>query len=125
MSGIGRVANKIRRAHEVAEVAIAEVRSAQGEVQGKVALLTACADASAAHAVEVLSGRVQEVVEHSEKQTLCVAGAVTQQLEREIKPAATVEVQTCTAIEGMCRDVQAQIEQNLVDAQRRDDDTQK
>ena len=63
MSGVGRVADETRRAREVAEAAIAEARSVHGEVQSKVASLTAHADASTAHAVEVLSGRVQEVAE--------------------------------------------------------------
>ena len=68
--------------------------------------------------------------EHSEKQMLRVAEVVTQQLERQIKVAVTsttaiVKVQTCIAIEGLRRDVQAQIEQNRADAQHRDEDTQK
>ena len=39
--------------------------------------------------------------------------------------AVTAEVQTRTAMEGMRRDVQAEIEQNHVDAQRRDEEQQK
>ena len=35
-----------------------------GEVQSKVASLMARADASPAHTVEILSGRIQEVAEH-------------------------------------------------------------
>ena len=124
------VADETRRAREVAEAAIAEARSVHGEVQSKVASLTAHANASAAHAVEVLSGRVQEVAEHSQAQTSCVAVAVAQQLEKEIEAAAmstatTAEIQTRTAVEGMRRDVQAQIEQTRVDAQRRDEENQK
>ena len=64
ISRMGQVADETRRACEVAEAAIAEARSMHGEVQRKLASLTARADASAAHAVEVLSGRVQEVAEH-------------------------------------------------------------
>ena len=56
--------------------------------------------------------------------------AVAQQLEKEIEAAATstavtVEIQTRTAVEGMRRDVQAQIDQNRVDAQCRDEENQK
>ena len=130
MSGVGRVADETRRAREVAEAAIAEAKSVHGEVQSKVASLTARADASAAHAVEVLSGRVQEVAEQSQVQTSRVAVAVAQQLEKEIEAAAsstaaTAEIHTRTAVEGMRRDVQAQIEQTRADAQRRDEETQK
>ena len=78
MSGVGRIVDETRCTCEVAEAAIAEVRSVHGEVQSEVALLTACANASAAHAVEILSGRVQEVVEHSQMQMPHVAEAVTQ-----------------------------------------------
>ena len=35
------------------------------------------------------------------------------------------EVQKCTVVKGMCRDVQAQIEQNRVDAQCKDEETQR
>ena len=63
MSDVGRMADETRRAREVAEAAIAKARSMHREVQSKVASLTAHADANATHAVEVLSGRVQEVVE--------------------------------------------------------------
>ena len=39
--------------------------------------------------------------------------------------AATAEAQTCTVVEGMRRDVQAQIEQNYMDAQHKDEETQR
>ena len=101
-----------------------------GEVQSKVASLTARANASAAHAVEVLSGRMQEVAEQSQVQMSRVAVAVAQQLEKEIEAAtsstaATAEIHTRTAVEGMRRDVKAQIEKTRADAQRRDEETQK
>ena len=70
------------------------------------------------------------MAEHSEAQTSRIAEAVTHQLEREMAAAGTsiattVEAQMRTAVEGMHRDVQAQIKQNRVDAERRDEDTQK
>ena len=51
-------------------------------------------------------------------------------MEKEIEAAAsstaaTAEIHTRTAVEGMCRDVQAQIEQTRADAQRKDEETQK
>ena len=130
MSGVRCVADETRCAREVAEAAIAEARSVHGEVQSKVASLMARADASAAHAIEVLSGRVQEVAEHSQVQTSRIAVAVAQQLEKEIEAtvtstAATTEIQTRTAVEGMRCDVQAQIDQNRAYVQRRDEENQK
>ena len=105
MSGVGRVADETRRAREVAEAAIAEAKSVHREVQSKVASLTARADVSTAHAVEVLSGRVQEVAEQSQAQTSRVVVAVAQQLGKEIEAAAssiaaTTEIYTRTAVEG-------------------------
>ena len=82
-----------------------------------------------AHSQGIVGTRTRDA-EHLEVQTSCVAEAVTQQIEREIeatatRTAATNEVQMCTVVGGMRRDVQAQIEQNCVDAQCRDGDTQK
>ena len=54
-----------------------------GEVQSKVLSLTARADESTAHTVEVLSGRVQEVAEQSQAQMSHVAVVVAQQLEKK------------------------------------------
>ena len=68
ISRVGQVADEMRCAHEIAEVAIAEVRSVHGEVQSKVTLLMAHANVSTAHAVEVLSGCVQEVARYSKPQ---------------------------------------------------------
>ena len=55
---------------------------------------------------------------------------VTRQLESEIKAAAmstttTAKVNTRAAVEGMRRDVQAQIEQTRADAQWHDEDAQR
>ena len=55
---------------------------------------------------------------------------MAQQLEKEIEAAAsstaaTAEIHTRTVVEGMRRDVQAQIEKTRVDTQRRDEETQK
>ena len=101
-----------------------------GEVQSKVASLTARADASVAHAIEVLSRCVQEVAEHSQAQTSRIVVAAAQQLEKEIEAAATstamtTEIQTRTAVEGMRRDVQAQLDQTRADVQHRDAQNQK
>ena len=52
--------------HGVVEAAIAEARSVHGEIESRVALLAAQANASTTHIVGVLSQCVQEVVEHSD-----------------------------------------------------------
>ena len=101
-----------------------------GEVQSRVASLTAQAEASAAHGVEVLSGHMQEVAEHSQAQTSRVAEAVALKLEKEIEAAAmstaaTAEIQRRIAVEGMCCDVQAQLDQSRADVHRRDAENQK
>ena len=46
-------------------------------------------------------------------------------LQAATSTAVTAEVQTRTVVEGMRRQVQAQIEQNRVDTQRRDELTQR
>ena len=63
MSSVGRIADETHCTREVGEAAIAEVRSMHGEVQSKVTLLTARANASTAHAIKVLSGCIQEVAD--------------------------------------------------------------
>ena len=90
----------------VVEAAIAEARSVHGEVESRVALLAVQADVSTAHIVGVLSQCVQEVVEHSDAQASCVAGEVSQQLEKGLEAVAMSTVamsewQTRTAIEEM------------------------
>ena len=112
LSVVGQVADATRRAREIAEAAITEAKSMHSAVESEVASLMACADASTVHAVEVLSGRVQEMAAHSDAQTSRVAKAVTRQLESEIQAtamstAATAELNTCAAVEGMRQDVQA------------------
>ena len=107
----------------------AEARSVRGEVESKVAMLAAKADASTAHAIEEIEGRVREVAAYSDAEASRVAETVTQQLEREIHAAATstavtVETQTRTAVEAMHRDVQAQFGQNRADALRREEESQ-
>ena len=60
-----------------------------GEVESKVAMLVAQADASNAHAVEEITGPVQEVAAYSDAHASHIAAEVTQRLESEILAAAT------------------------------------
>ena len=55
---------------------------------------------------------------------------VTQQLESKIQAAAmstaaTAEIKTRTAVEGMRRDVQSQIDQHRKDSRRRDEEARR
>ena len=66
----------------------------------------------------------------SEAKALQIIGTVIQQLEKEItaavmSAATTTEVTTCTVVEGVRRDVQAQIDQNRVDTLHRVDEAQR
>ena len=61
-------------------------------------------------------------------QMSCTVEGVTRQLESEIQAAAmstavTAGLNTHAVVEGMRQDVQVQLEQNRVDAQRRDEET--
>ena len=115
LSGVGHAAEKPRRACGIAEAAIAKARSMHGEIESKVSLLVVQAVASTTHITDALSKRVGEVVAETEAKTSHVVGTVAQQLEQEIQAAAlsttvTAEITTRTVVEGMHRDVQAQIE---------------
>ena len=106
MSGMGQIADEAGHVRRVAEVAIAEARSVHGEVESRVALLAAQADASIAHIVGVLSQRVQEVEEHSDAQASRIAGEVSHQLEKGLEAvvtstAITSERQTRMAVEKL------------------------
>ena len=129
-SGMGKVADETRRAREIAESAIAEARSVHGVVESRVAALSARADESTAHAVEVLSEQVQRTAAETEAKASRTIGTVVQQLEKEITVAATstaamAEITTRTVVEGLRRDVQAQIDQNRADTLRKTDEAQR
>ena len=84
---------------------------------------------STACATEERASRVKQVVEYSDAQASRVTADVTQRLEHEIvaavtSTAATAKVTTRTVVEGVQRDIQAQIEQNRVDALRREQKAQ-
>ena len=110
MFGVGRITDETHRVRKLVEAPGAETRSVRGEVESKVATLAAKADASTAHAVEEMMGRVQEVAAYSDAQASRVAKTITRQLEREIQAATTstttiAKIQMRTAVEGMRRDV--------------------
>ena len=121
ISGVGRVEAETHRVREMVEATMAEARSVCGEVESRVATLAAAADASATRATEEIASRVKEVVEYSDAQASRVAVDITQRLEHEIvaavtSTAVTAKVTMCTVVEGVRRDIQAQLDQNCTDA---------
>ena len=129
-SGVGQVADETRRAREVAEAAIAEARSVHGAVESRVAALSARADESTTHAVEVLTEQMRQTAAETEAKASRTVGTVVQQLEKEItaaamSAAATAEVTTRTMVEGVKRDVQAQMDKNRADTLHRADEAQR
>ena len=108
--GIRRIVEQTRHARGVAEAAISEAMPVHGQVESKVASVTAQAEASTAHVVDALSKYVTEVAAHSAEQTLHVVGIVSQQLEKEIEAvvvsaAAMSERHTCSTVEGLRNEV--------------------
>ena len=128
-SGVGRVEEETRRVREMVEATTAEAKSVRDDVESRVAVLAAAADTSATRMGEEIASRVRQVAEYSDAQASRVAADVTQRLEKEIEAAATstaatAEVTTRTVVEGVRRDIQAQIEQNRADALRREQEAQ-
>ena len=118
--GMGQVADETCRARKVVEAAIAEMRSVHGAVESRVAALSAHANESTSHVVEVLTEQVQRTAAETEAKASQTVGTIVQQLEKEItaattSTATTAELATRMIVEGVKRDVQAQIDQNRVD----------
>ena len=129
ISGVGQVADEVRKARMEAAAAAAEAESAKGTIRSQAASLSAHAEASAAKAVEVMEGRVQQLAHESGVHTSCVAEEVTQRLEAEINTAATstaatAQTQMREAVDVMRRELQAQMEQNLAESRRKEQEAQ-
>ena len=86
ISGVGQVADEVRKARMEAVTAAAEAESAKGTIRSQAASLSAHAEASAAKAVEVMEGRVQQLAHESGVHTSRVAEEVTQRLEVRLTP---------------------------------------
>ena len=128
MSGIGHVVEGTRRARDAAEVAITKATTVHSQEESKVASLAAQAEASTAQVVGALSKRLKEVAVHSEAQTLRVVGSVTQRLEKEIEVAAVSaammsERNTRSAVDGLCDEFKAHLDQNLTELERQQGET--
>ena len=121
ISGVGRVEAETRRVCELVEATLAEAKFVRGEVKSRIATLAAAADASTTRVVMEIAGQVEKVAAYSDVQVSRVTAEVTQRLEQEIGAAASSTVATAkitmrTAVEGVRRDIQAQLDQNRVDA---------
>ena len=129
ISGVGQVADEVRKARMEAAAATAEAESAKGTIHSQAASLSAHAEASAAKAVEVMEGRVQQLAHESGIHTSRVTEEVTQRLEAEINAAvtstaATAQAQMREAVDVMRRELQAQMEQNLAESHRKEQEAQ-
>ena len=74
-------------------------------------------------------GRIREIAAYLDTQALRVTLEVTQGLESEIQVATTSTTMTaninmCSVVEGVRRDVQAQLEQNRADTRHHEEETQ-
>ena len=129
VSGVGRMEEETHRVQQMVEATTAEAKSVRDEVESHVATLAAAADVNAACTVEEILSRMKEAVEYSDAQASHVAVDVTQRLQKEIVAAATsiaatAELTTRTVVEGVRRDIQAQLEQTRVDSLRRETEAQ-
>ena len=120
-SGVGRMAEETRRVREPVEATTAEARSVHGEVESHVAQMAAAAEANAVRAAEHVSAEVKHVAAYSDAQASRVTADVTARLEHEVQAAATStatigEVTMRTVVEGVRRDIQAQLDANRADA---------
>ena len=77
MSGVGQIADEVRQVQMEAAAAAAEAESAKGTVLSQVASFIMQAEASAAKAVEVMEGRVQQLAHESGVHMSRVAEEVT------------------------------------------------
>ena len=102
-----------------------------GAVESRVAALLARADESTVHAVEVLSEQVQRTAAETEAKMHCEllessSNSWRKRLQRLRRaPLAMAEITTRTVVEGLRRDVQAQIDQNRADNLRKTDEAQR
>ena len=66
VSGMGRVAQEMRRVREMVQAMTAEAKSVRDEVESRIATLAAAADASATCTSEEIASRVKQVAEYSD-----------------------------------------------------------
>ena len=103
-SGVGMVAEEMRRVRNVAEEAIAEARSVRTGVESKMGEVAARASASASNVADSLTGQVREAVAHSDEMTN--------------RAVSELQGQTREFVEGHRRDLEARINENQEEARR-------
>ena len=115
------MAEETRRVRELVEATIAKAHSVHGEVESHVAQMAVAAEANAARAAEHVSAEVKRVGAYSDAQASRVTADITVRLEHEVQAAATstaatAELTTRMVVEGVRRDIQAQLDANRADA---------
>ena len=101
----------------------------RGDVESRVATLVAASEVSAARVAAEVDAKVAKVAEYSDAHVSHVVADVTARLEKDIQAAAssvtaTAEITTCTTVEGVQRDIQAQLDVYRADALLKSDETQ-
>ena len=89
MSGVGQVVDGVHKVRMEAAAMAAKVESVKRTVLLQATSFSTQVEASAAKAVEVMEGRVQQLAHESGVPMLCVAEELTQRLETEINAAMT------------------------------------
>ena len=130
MSGVGRVAAEARRVRAMVDATSAEAQSVRTQVESRITTLAAAAETGTARVAAELGSQIQKVAEYTDAHTSRVAADVSQRLEKEINAAAmstaaTAEITTRTVVEGVRRDIQAQLDANCADALRREEEQRK
>ena len=119
----------MRHARSVAEAPIATAAAASNRMESNVVHIAAQTEARTAQAVTALAERVHESVVETEARTSRTVGSVVQQLEREIEAAATAaaatsEMKTKSAVEGLRGEIKGHLDQNRSDFDCRQQETQ-
>ena len=130
ISGVGRVEEEMRHACSVAEAAIAEATAASSRMESNIVHIVVQTEAKTVQAVTALAEHVRESVVETEACMSCTIGSVVQQLEREIEAtatgvAATSEMKTKSAVEGLCGEIKAHLDQNRMDTLCRTEEAQR
>ena len=73
ISGVGQVTDEVRKARIEAAAVAAEAESAKGTIRLQAASFSAQAEASAAKAVEVMEGRIQQLAHELGAYTRCAS----------------------------------------------------
>ena len=125
LSHAGALTDQTIRAQSAAAEAISTAQSVREQVESRMMEFSRQAEISASSAKGEMVEQLERVVAQTEAQTSHTAARVVHQLEQDIQVAAssataTSENLTRAAVADVRRDIQAQLEQNRADSQRRD-----